>query len=296
MDLLANERVPIPTPVLDYVIRSLRIRYLPNYRQPQTLHEKLIALATEIPDPRRTTLADKLLAKLYVQEIAPEVHVAKVLQVVREPEEFDLAALPEVAVLKSNNSCHEIRVLQAPYDREEIGRVVKAWRAERKPEWQNRIEAHYLAIDPRLFFEEYIGDDPRVRIDDYRFYVFHGQVRFMNFVIRHPQRPRERFTVDRSWQPLSVPRYDGKLRRYRQSDPARLPSEPVYFKAMVEAAERLASGLPFVRLDLYYQRNTIYFGEFTFTPFATFVGYPREWDLRIGAYLDLDRARREIRT
>ena len=35
---------------------------------------------------------------------------------------------------------------------------------------------------------------------------------------------------------------------------------------MILAAEKLSQGLPFLRVDLYYFRNKIYFGEMTFFP------------------------------
>jgi hypothetical protein len=294
MDVFGNDRSPIPVPLRDYVIRAVKAGYLPNYRQPQTLHEKLVVLNTEIPDPRRVQMADKLFAKRYVAQVAPGIGIAKVLQVVRNPHEFDLATLPQVAVFKTNNSSGDIRVLQAPYDREEIVRIGSAWQAKRWRSWQFRIESHYLGIEPRLFAEEYIGDDPNVRIEDYRFYVFHGQVRFMGFVVRHRDRPKDRFIVDRSWQPLAIPRRRRETGRYELTDIARLPAKPDYFDTMVEVAEMLAAPFPFVRLDLYHQRNRIYFGEFTFAPFATFLGFQRHWDLHFGAYLDLDRARQAI--
>jgi len=217
-----------------------------------------------------------------------------VLQTARHPHELDPATLPAVAVYKTNNSSKEIRVLQAPYDREEIVRIGAEWQAKRWPAWQLRIESHYQAIEPQLFFEEFIGDDPSVRIDDYRLYIFHGQVRLMGFGVRYPDRPKDRFLVDRAWQPVAAPRLRRETRRYELTDPARLPAEPAFFAPMLEVAERLAAPFPFVRLDLYRQRNAFYFGEFTFTPFATFLGFPRAWDLHFGGYLDLDRARHEI--
>ena len=42
------------------------------------------------------------------------------------------------------------------------------------------------------------------------------------------------------------------------------------------------------------ERDNVYLAEFTFTPAASITRLRYDWDLRIGGYLDLKRARREI--
>lgn len=43
-----------------------------------------------------------------------------------------------------------------------------------------------------------------------------------------------------------------------------LPSKPEKFSEMIELAEKLAEGIPHVRIDLYFSNGNIYFGEMTF--------------------------------
>jgi hypothetical protein len=292
--LLSEERIPMPTVLRDYANRALRVGYLPNYRHPRTLHEKLMLLATDIPDPRRAQLADKLFAKRYVAQVAPTLRFATLLQVARHPREFDLSALPSVAVLKSNNSTKDIRVLQAPYHLEELEGIVRDWQAKRWPAWQWRIESHYLAIEPRIFFEEFIGVNPAVRIGDYRFHVFHGTVQLLHHSIRYPDGRRDRFIITRDWESLPVVRRNKESRRFEVRKTAPFPPKPPFFDDLVAHAEALGAPFPYVRVDLYHERNSPYFGEFTFTPNATFSGFRRDWELRFGAHLDIERARREL--
>jgi hypothetical protein len=44
--------------------------------------------------------------------------------------------------------------------------------------------------------------------------------------------------------------------------------KPKKLSKMIEIAENLSKGFTFVRVDLYYSNDSIYFGELTFTPAA----------------------------
>ena len=44
------------------------------------------------------------------------------------------------------------------------------------------------------------------------------------------------------------------------------PEMPEQLEEMCTMAEKLAEGIPFVRIDLYTVEHKVYFGEMTFTP------------------------------
>ena len=63
---------------------------------------------------------------------------------------------------------------------------------------------------------------------------------------------------------------------------------PTNFQEMIQIAEKLSKGIPFVRIDLYNVNGRIYFGEITFFPasgMGQFTSY--EWDEKIGEMLKL---------
>ena len=63
---------------------------------------------------------------------------------------------------------------------------------------------------------------------------------------------------------------------------------PRCLQEMIQAAERLASDLPFVRVDLYEIAGEPYFGELTFYPLSGMKAFePREFDFEFGRQLDL---------
>lgn len=57
---------------------------------------------------------------------------------------------------------------------------------------------------------------------------------------------------------------------------------------MLMVAEVLSADFPFVRVDLYYIRNKVYFGELTFYPWSGYVQFnPDEFDFILGKQFDI---------
>ena len=59
--------------------------------------------------------------------------------------------------------------------------------------------------------------------------------------------------------------------------------KPKGFDEMVRVAEVLSADFPFVRVDLYYLRDQVYFGELTFYPWSGYVQFvPDDFDFELG--------------
>ena len=57
---------------------------------------------------------------------------------------------------------------------------------------------------------------------------------------------------------------------------------------MLELASKLASNIPFVRVDFYEINGQIYFGELTFFPASGMSKFsPEIWDEKLGNLLDI---------
>lgn len=57
---------------------------------------------------------------------------------------------------------------------------------------------------------------------------------------------------------------------------------------MIEFSEKLAEGIPFVRIDFYEIDRKLYFGEMTFFPGSGFEEFdPVEWDNKLGDLISL---------
>lgn len=118
-------------------------------------------------------------------------------------------------------------------------------------------------------------------LKDYKFMCFNGHVK-CGFTVT------ERFSddglkvtfFDREWNPLPFERH------YPKS--ATSIPKPYCLERMIELAEKLSDGIPFVRVDFYESGGQIYFGEMTLYPGSGFEEFsPEEWDKTLGDWIEL---------
>jgi hypothetical protein len=137
-------------------------------------------------------------------------------------------------------------------------------------EWQ------YLRLPRRILFEEYLRQG-RQTPDDYKFYVMHQQVRFIEVdQARYIRHTRDFFWPD--WTPITS--------RIGPAPTAAVsPARPANLARMIAIAEALGAGTDFVRVDLYSIGGEIYFGELTHSPAAgKFDFADPALDLTLGSY------------
>ena len=90
---------------------------------------------------------------------------------------------------------------------------------------------------------------------------------------------------DREWKEMpferSYPRIETEVPR------------PLNYERMVYLAEKLATDIPFVRVDFYESGGKIYFGELTLFPGGGYEQFsPEEWDLTLGDWINLPAKKR----
>ena len=118
-------------------------------------------------------------------------------------------------------------------------------------------------------------------LNDYKFYCFNGVVQFVMINSdRNTSKPTRADYFDRDFNWLDF--------TWGYSHAEIHPQKPEQFEKMVAIAEKLAKGLPHIRVDLYDCNGKIYFGELTFFDGSGFDKIePEEWDYKIGNMLEL---------
>jgi hypothetical protein len=249
----------------------LRIGRWPNLDRPRTFNEKIQAFKLTRRDPALARFVDKVEIKRIVAERLGSSWVIPTLWEGRELP--DHRTWPVPYVLKTNNSSG--RNLFVASDAQENWPVVKA-RAERwlrSPHPAIKGEWLYTQIEPKILVEPLLGDG--CLPPDYKFFVFAGRVEFIQYDTDRETR-HVRKLYDRSWSELNTTLHYPR-------DP-RTVDRPARLGEMIAAAEALAEGLDFVRVDLYALGDCLYFGEMTFTPGAGVERFtPPEWDYAFGA-------------
>ena len=139
-------------------------------------------------------------------------------------------------------------------------------------------ERHYSLIKPRIICEKYIANKNEI-LKDYKIYCFNGKAEFIQVISDRGEDIGHRF-YDINWNETEFNLKANKT-RYNIEKPLKL-------KEMIDIAEKLADNIPFVRVDLYYTNNKIYFGELTFTPKGGIIDfYPRKYNYIFGNKINI---------
>lgn len=118
-------------------------------------------------------------------------------------------------------------------------------------------------------------------LKDYKFFCFNGKVRcfkidFNRFVGHRANYYSPEGELLPFGEKMCMPDYD-----HKETIPSNL-------KEMVVIAEKLSSGIPFLRVDLYNINDIIFFGETTFFPAGGMGDFTdSSWDERLGSWINL---------
>ena len=186
-------------------------------------------------------------------------------------------------IAKASHASGLTAVFPGPVDRETLRDLCREWLAvdyaKYNGEWAYSQVGRAVVVERLL---QYGGAMPH----DYKFWCFGGRVGFLNFSPELlKQGTRAVFTRDLEWLPVDY------LSPRGPAAPALSPR----IAAMIDAAERLAQGFDFVRVDLLEADEGFYAGELTIYPSGgAHMFDPDDWDTEFGALWTLDPAARPI--
>jgi hypothetical protein len=163
--------------------------------------------------------------------------------------------LPDSFILKSNHGSQWNRIVRdkGAEDYRAVARQANGWL--KRNFYYVRRERQYRHITPTLMAEQLLCEPDEPYVKDYRFFCFHGKVRFI--LVMHKGATDYRYYYDRNWHRLDITREPGRPEGI---------ARPERLDEMIQVAETLAEDFTFVRVDLYHVRRQIYFSELTFVP------------------------------
>lgn len=275
---------------------KLRIGHDLDLENPVTFNEKLQWLKLHDRKPEYTMMVDKYKVREYIADKLGEEYLIPLLGVWDDPDEIDFDALPNQFVLKCNHNsglgmciCKDKSNLDIEKVKEELRKGLKQDYYLTGREWS------YKDVPRKIICEKYMIDHSSQKIldneedksgkndglNDYKFMCFNGKV-LCSFVCS------DRFSddglkvtfFDKDWNVLPFERHYPKSRKP-------IP-KPFNYKKMIEFSERLAEGIPFVRIDFYEIDHKLYFGEITFFPGSGFEEFtPESADEELGSWIKL---------
>lgn len=258
-----------------------RVGYKLDLENPITFNAKMQWLKIYNRKSEYTGMVDKYAVKEYVADRIGSEFVIPTLGVWDRFDEIDFAKLPGQFVLKCTHDSGSVVIVDgksAFHIREAEERISRALRINYF--WAGR-EWPYKNVPRRIIAEKYMADSSKMV--DYKFMCFGGKVKSI-FTCT------ERFHAEG----LKVTFFDTKWKRmpFERHYPAstREIPKPENLLLMIELAEKLSTGIPFVRVDFYEIEGRVYFGEMTFFPGGGMEEFaPSEWDRTLGEWIELPK-------
>jgi hypothetical protein len=257
----------------------LEMRRFLHLRNPRTYGEKIQWLKVHGSLERYTSYADKYEVRQYVSDKVGSQYLVPLIGLWDDFDQIPLDALPERFVLKATHGCGYNFVCRDRSSLDVVGlrETTARWMSENF--YVVEREPQYRSIRPRLIAEAYLEDEPG-QLRDYKFLFFDGVFHMLE-VIGDRDSGVTCNIYDRDWN------LSGSTVKNVRNSAKELP-RPALLDEMFDVAAKLAAGFPFVRVDLYYVGQKIYFGELTFTPHSGLKSYvPKSFEDELGRMLDL---------
>lgn len=245
-----------------YVYFRIRQKLL-NTKKPSNMSEYIIkCVLNKESNKKISTYADKYLVRNYIKSKGLSDILLNCYGVWDEPAQIDFEQLPNMFALKANNGSggHVFCI-----DKSKLNKV-KAVNQLKKTMLIDGIdynfEPHYKYIKPKIYAEELIQDNTKNGIVDYKFMCVGGTIHSVLIVYnRQPNGDYFLALKDENWN--IVQGLQNLLQSNNES--CHIPI-PKHFSRMKEIARILSADFEFVRVDLYEYKDSVYFGELTFTP------------------------------
>lgn len=218
-------------------------------------------------DPALARLTDKLIGKQLALSLIGPTAVIPTLWTGTVLPASPPGELP--LIVKANHGCGQNMVVRTAQD----------WQAARKrvPHWLKRAyggwldEWHYRSARRMLLIEPFLGEADQLP-HDYKIYVFGGRAQLVQVHIGRGSEAHRWIQFDRLWRRRSTG--SGDLE----------PSPPQNLDRMLQAAEAMASGHDFLRVDFYEIDGVMLFGEMCLFPGSGLDRFdPVSLDLELGA-------------
>ena len=255
-----------------------------NLRRPRRFSEYICSLRiAPTASSEWTLLADKLAVRKVVEASIGPGHLTKLFGVAQSAAEVPLLLDTSVPptdgyVVKATHGSSWVRIYdpgQRPSQRDLAD--FQFWLDT--DFGSTFLEPHYSSVPRRLLIEERLrtaGGNPP---EDYRIHCFHGTPTYIQVDVQYPP-PRGQSIYDRDWKHLDVS-YGRQPTQASRSVP-----RPHALGEMLQIAKTLSTRHPYVRVDLYYCKGRIIFGELTFTPKGGLGRtVPQEFDDHLGSLI-----------
>jgi len=245
-----------------------KLGYELNLEFPHTLQEKIQWIKIYGKLERFAKYTDKFEVYSFIKERIGTKYLIPLLGVYDDVDDIDFEALPTSFVMKATHGSRWNIIVE---DKSKID-----WNAskEQMRTWLNSSwyqiskERNYKDLQSRVIIQPHL----KVlygKFKEYQFHCFHGIPKFFRIT--------------------GIGNYDMKGNPLFGSPHYPLINKPRRFDEMKSIVYKLCKDFAYVRVDLFYTVQGIYFCELTFAHGGGFLPTPKDFGSRIGQWLDLTR-------
>lgn len=250
-----------------------------DLKNPSTFNEKMQWLKLKQHDEIYTLLVDKDRVKNVVLDKIGKQYLIPTIGVYDNFDDINFDKLPNSFVIKSTHDSGGIVLCKNKdvFDKIKAKKIIN--KSLKRNFYYMGREYPYKNVKPRILIEEYL-ENGKEGLHDYKTWCFNGKVKYIQYISGRMGDTTEAF-YDTDWN----------KQRFSYHNPLMKEDikRPENLQELINVAEQLAKGHPFMRADFYILNdNSIKFGECTFYPMAGFETWkPNEMDKKFGDMIDL---------
>lgn len=251
-----------------------------DLNNPKTFNEKLQWLKIHNRNPLYTTMVDKYAVKKYIADKIGEKYLIPTLGVWDNVEEIDFDKLPKQFVLKCTHDsggiviCKDKSVLDYDKAKKKLKKSLESHFFLKWREWP------YKDVKPRIIAEKFMEDDNANELVDYKVLCFNGEPKIIEV---HKGRFNGQHTVDNYdvfWNKTDITQYNLPMTN-------EILSKPVFLEEMLSLSKVLSENIIHIRVDWYFIKGQLYFGELTFFDGSGFNLFCGDADELLGSWIKL---------
>ncbi len=255
-----------------------------NLKNPERFTEKIQWYKINYRNPLMQQCVDKYNVRKYVENKGLQKILVELYEKYNSIDEIEWNKLPNSFVLKTTNGggglnviiCHDKSTL-------DIKEVKKRLTCKKFKSHIGGREWAYYNLEGGIIIEELLinQQNPIAGVNDYKIFCYNGVPKYIIVdVDRYIGHKRNFYDID--WNRIEVvsdcPSTDREIDR------------PKNLEEMLNIAEKLSEGFPYVRVDLYNINGEIYFGEMTFYPWSGYVQFePDNVDFILGKEFNIEK-------
>lgn len=251
-----------------------------DLKNPKTYTQKVQWLKLHNTDPLYSKMVDKYEVRKIIANKIGEEYLIPLLGVWDKFEYINFELLPNEFVLKTTHDSGTVIICKDKKSFDIVSARKILNRALRTNYFYKSREYPYKNAMPRIIAEKYMHDEKQTELDDYKFFCFKGEPKFLSVTTnKGGDKGRGFFDLDLNPMPFTESSLENVLHKIKP---------PNNFNEMIDVAKILSKNITHVRIDLYNISGKVFFGEYTFHNAGGLVHFkPQKANYEIGQLIEL---------